>query len=64
MGCDASSVLLLDIVQSDPLNRMGSSIRRDSVRSRLRVLHESRKMSVIDINKLVAEEKLSPSLDL
>ena len=37
MGCDAPSVLLLDIVRSDPLNRMGSSIRRDSVRSRLRV---------------------------
>ena len=37
MECDAPSVLLLDIVRSDPLNRMGSSIRRDSVRSRLRV---------------------------
>ena len=34
------------------------------MRSRLHVLRESRKMSVIDINKLVAEEKLSPSLDL
>ena len=37
MGYDAPSVLLLDIVRSDPLDRMGSSIRRDSERSRLRV---------------------------
>ena len=58
MGCDAPSVLLLDIVRSDPLNRMGSSIRRDSVRSRLRVLRESRKMSVIDINILVASQRV------
>ena len=44
MGCDAPSVLVLDIVRSDPFNRMGSSIRRDSVRGRLRVLRESRKI--------------------
>ena len=31
---------------------------------RLRVLRESREMSVIDINKLVAEKELIPSLDL
>ena len=34
------------------------------MRSRLRVLRESREMSVIDINKLVAEKELIPSLDL
>ena len=64
MGCDFPSVLLLDIVRRDLLNRMGSGIRRDSVRSRLHVLRDSREMSVIDINKLVAEEELIPLLDL
>ena len=51
------------IVRRDSLN-CRSGIRRDSVRSRLRVLRDSRDMSVIDINKLVAEEELIPSLDL
>ena len=64
MGCDVPSVLLLDIVHRDSLNRMGSGIQRDSVRSRLHVLRESRKMSVIDINKLVAQEELISSLEL
>ena len=49
---------MLDIVRRDSLYRMGSGIRRDSVRSHLRDLREYRKMSVIDINKLVAEEEL------
>ena len=64
MGCDVPSVLLLDIVQRDSLNRMGSGIRGDSVRNRLHVLRESRKMSVIVINNLVAEEELISSLGL
>jgi hypothetical protein len=34
------------------------------VRSRLHVLRDSREMSVVDINKLVAEEELIPLLDL
>ena len=53
MGCDVPSVLLLDIVhrdslnriikymdivRRDSLNRMGSGIRRDRMLSRLRVL--------------------------
>ena len=38
MVCDVPSVLFLDIVRGDSLNRMGGGIRRDSVRSRLRVL--------------------------
>ena len=32
MGCDVPGVLMLDIVQRDSLNRMGSGIRGDSVR--------------------------------
>ena len=64
MGCDVPGVLMLDIVQRDSLNRMGSGIRGDSVRNRLHVLRESRKMSVIVINKLVAEEELISSLGL
>ena len=43
---------------------MGIGIRRDSVRGRLRILHESEEVSVVDINRLVAEEELGPSLDL
>ena len=59
MGCDVPGVLLLDIVRRDSLNRMGSGIRGDSVRNRLHDLRESRKMSVIVINKLVAEPRRS-----
>jgi hypothetical protein len=34
------------------------------VRGRLRILHESEEVSVVDINRLVAEEELGPSLNL
>ena len=43
---------------------IGSDIRQCSVTSYLLVLQVSGELSVVEINKLVAEEELSPSLDL
>ena len=51
MGYDDSSALLLDIILRDSLTRIGGGIRRGSVRSQLRILHDSGEMSVIDINE-------------
>jgi len=51
VGYDDSNALLLDIIPRDLLTRIGCGIRRGSVRSQLRILHDSGEMSVIDINE-------------
>ena len=51
MVYDDSSALLLYIILRDSLIDVESGIRRGSVRSQLRILHDSGEMSVIDINE-------------
>ena len=51
MGYDDSNALLLDIIPRDLLTRIVCGIRRGSVRSQLRILHDSGEMSVIGINE-------------